>query len=363
MIVDIHAHALPRLAGPSGHGLFEDHMKHLQHHLYFHIQGVRRARDGAPVREQTLFDGQNDGLSGMYEVNFRIGRFGRLEWTYAGEDYYVQWMPPTLADMAAPPELMIQQMDYVGVDKAVLQNVHVYGDLNKYLSECVRSYPDRFIALAVVNEWEADQESQVLRLRHAITELGLSGLYFHTEGFFMTDFRDHLDDEKLDPLWREVRRLGIPVFWDTYSSRRNQTEDYLEQARRLDRWAKKYPDIVAVFTHGLVLNYFPRRENRYEIPAEIWGVLKNPNVYLELLFNVENTVLEDYPYPLAHLVIRELCEGLGAEKLMWGSDMPAAGRQCTYRQSLDYIRNYCEFINPADMDLVLGGNAARLFDL
>ena len=49
--------------------------------------------------------------------------------------------------------------------------------------------------------------------------------------------------------------------------------------------------------------------------------------------------------------------------MMWGSDMPNVERFCTYRQSLDYVRRYCEFLIGHEMDLILGGNAARLYGL
>ena len=45
---------------------------------------------------------------------------------------------------------------------------------------------------------------------------------------------------------------------------------------------------------------------------------------------------------------------------MWGTDIPMVLRFQTYRQSLDYIRSYCEFLRPNEMDMVLGGNLARL---
>ncbi|HNT88270.1 MAG TPA: tyrosine-type recombinase/integrase, partial [Candidatus Hydrogenedentes bacterium] len=35
---------------------------------------------------------------------------------------------------------------------------------------------------------------------------------------------------------------------------------------------------------------------------------------------------------------------LGADRLVWGSDMPNVERFCTYKQSLDYVRRYCPFL-------------------
>ena len=62
-------------------------------------------------------------------------------------------------------------------------------------------------------------------------------------------------------------------------------------------------------------------------------------------------------------MVRQYYERLGPDRLAWGSDMPNMERHCTYRQSLDYLRAYCDSIPPADMDMILGGSAARLFGL
>ena len=51
---------------------------------------------------------------------------------------------------------------------------------------------------------------------------------------------------------------------------------------------------------------------------------------------------------------------LGAERLMWGSDMPNVERFCTYRQSIDYVRKYCSFLTARAKDLILGDNCAAL---
>jgi hypothetical protein len=54
---------------------------------------------------------------------------------------------------------------------------------------------------------------------------------------------------------------------------------------------------------------------------------------------------------------------LGAENLVWGSDMPNVERFCTYKQSLDYVRHHCDFLSARELDLVLGGNLKRVFEL
>ena len=56
-------------------------------------------------------------------------------------------------------------------------------------------------------------------------------------------------------------------------------------------------------------------------------------------------------------------ERIGADRIIWGTDIPIVMLHWTYRQSLDYIRSYCDFIPDEDMELILGGNMARLLRL
>jgi hypothetical protein len=43
--------------------------------------------------------------------------------------------------------------------------------------------------------------------------------------------------------------------------------------------------------------------------------------------------------------------------------MPNVERNCTYRQSLDYLRRHAAFIRPSEMDLILGDNLVELLGL
>ncbi len=90
--------------------------------------------------------------------------------TVDGTDYYKQYLPPTLVDLSGSPDLMVAQMDYAGVDRAVLQAGHLYGELNSFLARAVKKHPTRFWALAQVSEWRLRHRSQRKRLERAIDE-------------------------------------------------------------------------------------------------------------------------------------------------------------------------------------------------
>lgn len=374
MIVDIHMHTVPYLGGLCGCDSIATHLMHLQKvESGLPAQAHRRASDNAVVERPKLWDDGDPGPGGKYDVGFRVGRFGRFEYTVDGVDYYAQFYPPSMQDMVAPPEFLLAQMDYVGVDVGVLQNCWVYGELNDHISEAVKKYPRRFVGQAQVQEAEAYSDGEIAKLRCGVKELGLTGgLYFGSGRFFETGFRDHLDDSKFFPLWEEVRELRIPVFWDLWALEEPgqppgpALERYWVQMRRLSNWAERFPEIPCVLVHGAQLRVFWGNGSLVPVPEEILDVWRKPNVHLEVLFPVQTSYPRpganhwDYPYAQVQPLIRQLYQTLGPEKLLWGSDLPNVERNCTYRQSLDYLVRYCTFITENHMDMITGGNALRL---
>src|SRR5438874_11168469 len=137
-IVDSHVHLFPYLGDASGFTSEAEHRQFLQLYMATHGEPVRRLADHSSVHEQTLHDGRLADPSSLRSVNFRVGRFGRFEWTVQGSDLYLQYFPPSLQTMASPPEFMAQQMARAGVDRAVLQNARPYGRLNDYFAGAVR---------------------------------------------------------------------------------------------------------------------------------------------------------------------------------------------------------------------------------
>lgn len=345
MIVDVHAHAFPPLAGACGYGSVAEHVQFMQTHL---------AMRGPVV------DRQGGEFTPEENVNFRVGKFGRLEWTKDGRDCFTQWMPPSLQEMHAPPELMVAQMDYIGVDHAILYRGHVYGELNDYLADCARRYPKRFTAIAQIHEADGDKKDQIDELRRCVTQLGLRGLYYEIEHFKIVGSDVKVDDPRFNSLWEEVAGLGIPLVWDI--SRQIDPAIHLEHLTRTRRVIERFPKMVNILTHfgSYIRDKHTKVIHNWD---EILSCAALPNVFLELVqVQYPSTRTGDeYPFPMAQRAVQQAHERLGGEKLMWGADMPALERACTYRQSLDYIRVHCEFMSGSDKDKVLGDNAARVF--
>lgn len=337
MIIDAHAHVFPYLGGANGWESVSAHMATLD-------------RQFGPARS----------ASELSASRFRIGKFGRFEWPEEG--VYRQCMPPSLQDQTSSPEFMLAQMEHAGIDMVLLQNSKVYGKLNDYFAECVRKYPTRFVGLVEIDELEADKESEISKLRHAVKQLGLKGIFYEATRFLEIGNLGGFNDKRFDLFWREVSDLGIMVDWFFVSSGIS-AKTYMDEMRVFSAWVERFPDIPSVVVHGLWI--FPFMTNgEVRFPEELMDIFKKPNVFTEILYPIMAGRLGwDYPFPQAQKLIKQQYEEFGAHKLVWGTDMPNVERNCTYKQSLTYLKDYYDFIKPKDMELILGGNIARILKI
>lgn len=344
MIIDCHMHVFPLLGSVGGWETTEKHLDYLQKFMYGSARPEATAKPGF--------------WTSKLDINFRVGKFGRMEWTEDGVDYYRQFMPPSLQEQTASAEFILAQMAHAGVDMAVLQNCKLYGKLNDYFAECVRKYPDKFAGTGEINELEADKESEISKLRHAVKDLGFKGLFYEATRFLEIGQPTAFNDKKFDLFWREVSDSGIAVLWNFTSSKL-----YMEQMRAFSAWADRFPDIPSLVSMGFCIRPF-QQNGRVEYPKELFDIFKKPNILVEIIYPIQvGPVGWDYPFPPAQELIKQQYEELGGDKLCWGSDMPNVERNCTYKQSLTYLTKYCDFIDRKDMELVLGGNIARILKI
>lgn len=359
MVVDSHLHVFPFLDGACGFPTRDLHLQYLQYYMVGHSQPVRRQRDHAviPGASLELYDQSAEGPHGLADVNFRVERNGRFRWSQGGDERYIHFMPPNLETNESTVDAILAQMAYVGVSVGVLQNAHLYGRLNDEFADAVRDHPTRFIGLAEVEEFNAHTYAENDSLRVAVRDGQLRGLYYANRSFLWDGYQHHLDDRIYDEFWATVEQLGLIVFWELAAIPRPTAENYLVEANRVVEVHRRFPGIRSVLTHGLppadVLN--PAR------PVE--RLLALDQITIEILYPISWGRNHDYPYPELRPVLRELHRRVGATRLCWGSDMPNVERNCTYRQSLEYIDRIGDFLSPNDRDLILGDNLAAVFGL
>ena len=78
----------------------------------------------------------------------------------------------------------------------------------------------------------------------------------------------------------------------------------------------------------------------------MWEPFQDSRIHLEVSFPIRIGDIFDYPYRECWPMLEALVRNIGADRLVWGTDMPFQNRFCTYRQSRDYIEKYA----PAFLD-------------
>ena len=88
MIVDCHAHVFQNWHGACGHPSIDVHLKYLQKNVTRPAAETFRVRDGKRVKPAMLFRAGDNTWAGLNDVGFRVGRYGQLEFTHEGEEYF-----------------------------------------------------------------------------------------------------------------------------------------------------------------------------------------------------------------------------------------------------------------------------------
>ena len=123
-------------------------------------------------------------------MNFRIDHSaGRVLWDYRGETYTKHFYPPNLRNLEFTPDSLIGEMDYAGIDMALLHTNAMLGRSNEYQAECVQRYPDRILSMALLDERliHTDVDAVIAGVTTAVRDLGLHAIKFGSAGYTVSD--------------------------------------------------------------------------------------------------------------------------------------------------------------------------------
>lgn len=368
MIVDSHVYCFVSPDEPAGHPSAAEHLGEVQVFHALHHQPAWRTRDRAPSDAARLLDPTpEEPLRPARDVDFRVDRtHHRLTWTLDGEDHTKQIYPPNLDDVAFGPGSCIAEMDYAGVDVALMHVDRALGMDVAYLADCVRRYPGRLYSMAPVDEAAIvdDTDRVIAELDAAIRVHGLHVIKFIPEYAYRAGAgAGTWDDGPFRPFWEAATSLGVPVAFTlgAQPGHADERAGFLAEIEVLERWMERYPDATASVTHG-----FPYRAfldgDRLVLPPRIWEPWQNPRLHLEVSFPVRLGDLFDYPYRETWPALEAMLRRIGARNLMWGTDMPFQNRFCTYRQSRRWLET-CGLLSGSDLADVMGDTAARLLGI
>ena len=258
-------------------------------------------RENAPVR--TLRDGLSD---------------------FGGE--IKQMMPPYMVSGENSPEMLIANMNYAGVNGAVIVGEVMDGNQNEYFKAAKEKYPNRLKICAFFDEGED------------YTLDGFDGIKICACKLKTPGIQKHFD-----------------VFENAYKSGKFvciELEDGDAQTGELEEIIRQLPDLkIAIGHFGMVTR------DGWEEQIKL---ARYKNVFVESggitwLFNSEF-----YPYPSAIRAIQTAADICGFDKLMWGSDYPRTMVEITYKMSFDFVLKSAE-ISDADKQKFLFENARNFY--
>lgn len=269
----------------------------------------------------------------------------------------VQVTLPMGEGLAYSPEQLLANLDWGGVERAVLLQGPMYGECNQYALEALRRYSDRLVGAAYFDPWLAESRQTfastldspgfcAVKLECSVPS-GLCGI--HPEA--------QLGDPDLDWLWQEIQSRGLVLVLDLggIGSRSYQTE-------AVHNIAVRHPHLRIVIAH---LGQ-PRPEA--ESQPEMWKLWENQvdlgllhNVWFDCASLIAFVQEEGYPFPSVERYLRLAIDRIGAHKIMWGTDQPGTLLHATYRQYVDLAKFHTAFLSPREQAQVLGENALHVY--
>jgi len=286
----------------------------------------------------------------------------RFGFVYRVEENSVEksrYMPPSFHNTSSQPEVALAYMEDAGVDKAVLMQSQCYGNHNEFISSLVSKWPKKFVGMALVDPQQGGKEL-IASMRHAILELGLKGFKFE-----IPDIPFHPGDPQYLPMWKEIRKLDVPVVIDLGWGE----GDYYFDLDGIHKVLGQVEGLRMVLAHLGVSRLWDPKE-QYPFPT-LQRTLSLAKKFSTVMFDVAGltnatqfmgTAEEEYPFQRMQKALKAAYEEVGAERMMWGSDYPSVLLSCTYGQLLSIFWKHCNFLSGEEKNEIMGINAMRFFN-
>ncbi len=261
-----------------------------------------------------------------------------------------QMFPPEMGDIGVSPEALLKVMDENDVEKAVLLQGNWLGFHNQYTYEAVIKYPERFVGAATYDPFCVNVEAVKKRL---FDDLGFKIVKFELStgsGLMANRPPVYLDGTVMNGCYAHAREKGLTVVMDI-----GRPNCPCWQVDALASAISKYPEVTFVICHLLA----PQRGD-VQILSDALQKLKMPNVYFDLASLANNQKPESFPYPTASKHLETAKNTVGADRLMFGSDMPSALARDSYTHLKDYIIQSGVF-NEKELQDVFYNTAYKVF--
>ncbi|MDX9875243.1 MAG: amidohydrolase family protein [Spongiibacteraceae bacterium] len=254
-------------------------------------------------------------------------------------------------------EKLLGLMDQAGVARAcAVQRAHVYGYDNSYIMDMAARYPDRFLAVTVLN---AVDPATPDTLRQLARERNIRGVRFSSASFPSGPL-DWLNSDAAYNSWKAATDLGLPVCIHVLYVQR------AEVLPALKAMSDRIPEARVVVDHvgGAHAAHVELRWMKSEgiaeevdIHPDALRLAENDNVTMKFsTINLERLEANDRSLTA---FIDQTISTFGADRLIWGSDVGQS--RDNYQHMVDLARKATAHLAPEVRQALLHDNTAKLY--
>jgi predicted TIM-barrel fold metal-dependent hydrolase len=267
-------------------------------------------------------------------------------------------LPPFERLVRSVPETLLEMMDWAGVDKAVLLQNNFYGEHNAYVARAARRWPNRFVPAMYLDPWAP--RAREMFSRCADHPHGMKIVKLATDarfGLFSLHEGASLSDECCQWLWPEMLRRGMTLTLDLGPIGSPSYENDV-----VDDIARRYPRLRIVICHLAQPTAIDQEDpTKMRLWREQLLLARRPNIWFDISALPHKAGNEQFPWPTSGRWIRRAIELIGANKLIWGTDLPGVLTVSTYPQLLSQMDVHLAKLSNHERDGVLGLNALRAY--
>jgi predicted TIM-barrel fold metal-dependent hydrolase len=269
----------------------------------------------------------------------------------------IRVLPPYNRETSYTLEMLLANLEWAGVDQAVLLQGPFYGECNEYVAEAVRGHPKKLCGAAYLDPWTPGCRENLDQIIDQGSFVAVKLECSVASGYFGVHPEADLGSEDLSWLWQSLERHGLVLVLDlgAVGSRSYQT-----QAVRAI--AQQHPDLKIVIAHlgqpGPLVEAIPPAWSLWQEQIDLG---KLANVWFDSAALPAYLPDEDFPFPTAGRYLRFAIERIGPEKVLWGTDQPGLLIHASLPQLVRLAFLHTEFLSPDERALFLGGNARKVY--
>ena len=295
------------------------------------------------------------GIAGTHDERFNVTyqKYGAL--TLMG-NWTLQGMPEYCVDSEFTADTLVHEMDCYNVEKSIIMAAASSNlDISR---DAVRKYPDRLVAAMVVM-YEDDIAEQILKKYDEgfrVIKFETSAVLGYTHPTMYPDFK--FNSEIMKKAYRVCSKLRIPI---TIDPGPQFSKGY--QVEEIEEAASEFPDVHFIICHLGVPKYPHVDGSEDDLRwKQMLALARHDNVWFDVCAMPNLFKEEEYPYPTAMRYVKAFTDQYGADKIIWGTDVPTTFVNCTFRQMINVFER-CPLFTEAEKELLFYENAKKAYCL